>query len=272
MSSTTKGILFGLAIALALAAAASAQEAVEFQQLVRKAPFIFYGTVRKTGAANLDAVPASPSNAVVRVDRVLSAPPAIGNFTGRDITVSLLKAESPKNGERAVFFTTGWIYGKTLAVREVSHLADPDADVKAIGARLSEAQRLNREEDLAALLARAEVVVLGTVIRIEPADREKTRLPLTEHDPELARAFVRVETVLKGKLPAEGIVSFLVARSRDVMWERSPKPKEGQTAIWILARDEKKGLKLEAITAFDPRDVQPPSSLDLIRKLLGTQR
>jgi hypothetical protein len=270
MSSTTKGILFGLAIAIAVAA--SAQEPVEFQQLVRKSPFIFYGTVRKTGATNMDAVPASPSNAVVRLDRVLYASPTFGNFTGRDITVALLKAESPKNGERAVFFTTGWIYGRTLAVREVSHLADTDADVEAIGARVNEAQRLNREEDLAALLARAEVVVLGTVIRIEPIDREKTRLPLTEHDPELARAFVRVETVLKGKVPPDGVVSFLFAQSRDVMWERSPKPKEGQTAIWILARDEKKGLKVDAVTAFDPRDVQPPSSLDLIRKLLRTQR
>src|SRR4051812_20383476 len=179
MSSTTKGILFGLVIAIAVAA--RAQDPVELQQLVRKSPFIFYGTVRKTGAANVDAVPASPSNAIVRLDRVLAAPPSLGNFTGRDITVALLKAESPKNGERAVFFTTGWIYGRTLAVREVSHLAGID-DVESIGARVNEAQRLNREEDLAALLARAEIVVRGTVILIEPVDREKTRLPLTEHD------------------------------------------------------------------------------------------
>jgi hypothetical protein len=157
-------------------------------------------------------------------------------------------------------------------VREVSHLAGTDAAVEAIAARVTEAQSLNREEDLAALLARAEVVVLGTVIRTEPVEREKTRLPLTEHDPELARAFVRVETVLKGNVPPDGVISFLFARSRDVMWERSPKPKEGQTAIWIVARDEKKGLQLDAVTAIDPRDVQPPSALDLIRKLLRTQR
>jgi hypothetical protein len=56
------------------------------------------------------------------------------------------------------------------------------------------------------------------------------------------------------------------------MWERSPKPKEGQTAIWILVRDEKKGLKLDALTAFDARDVQPPAALDLVRRLLATQR
>lgn len=257
---------------LVIAVTAGAQERLDFPRLVRQSPFIFQGTVRRTGEANLEGVPSSAANAVVRVDRVIAAPPALGNFTGREITVALRQAASPKNGERAVFFTAGWIYGRTLAVREVLHLAGSNDDAQRIGAQVAEAQRGNEDRDLAALLARAELVVLGTVVRIEPLTRKETRMPLTEHDPELARAFVRVETVLKGTVPRDGVVSFLVARSRDVLWERSPKPKEGQTSIWILARDEKRGLKLESVTAFDPRDVQPPSARDLVRRLLATQR
>jgi hypothetical protein len=268
MSFTMKRILFCLAIAVT----ASAQDRLDFQELVRQSPFIFQGTVRRTGSANLEGVPHSPANAVVRVERVIAAPPKLGDFTGREITVALRQAESPKNGERAVFFTAGWIYGRTLAVREVSHVAGSNDDAERVGAQVAEAKRANAEQDLAALLARGELVVLGTVVRIEPLTREETRMPLTEHDPELARAFVRVQTVLKGRVPRDGIVSFLFARSRDVMWERSPKPKEGQTAIWILVRDEKKGLKLDALTAFDARDVQPPAALDLVRRLLATQR
>jgi hypothetical protein len=266
MSSTTKRILLFLAIATA----AGAQERLDVQQLVRQSPFIFQGTVRRTGAANADGVPASPANAVVRVDRVIAQPPTLGDFTGRDITVALRQAASPKDGERAVFFTSGWIYGRTLAVREVSHLTDVDAE--RVQLQVAEAQRANREQDLANLLARAEIVVLGTIVRTEPLTREEARQPVTEHDPELTRAFVKVETVLKGKVPRDRVVTFLFARSRDVMWERSPKPKEGQTAIWILGRDEKRGLKLDAITLFDPRDVQPTSALDLVRRLLATQR
>lgn len=271
MSSTIKRILFCLAIALATAMTAGAQDRLDFQQLVRQSPFIFQGTVRRTGAANLDGVPPSPSNAVVWVDRVIAAPATLGDFTGREITVALRQAESPKKGESAVFFTAGWIYGRTLGVREVSHLAASDHDAE-IGAQVAEAQRANREQDLATLLARAELVVLGTVVRVEPLTREEARMPLTEHDPELARALVRVQTALKGNVPRDGIVSFLFARGRDVMWERSPKPKEGQTAIWILVRDEKRGLKLDALTAFDTRDVEPPAALDLVRGLLANQR
>lgn len=272
MMPTTKRILFCLVIVINIAMTAGAQERLSFQQLVRQSPFIFQGTVRRTGAANVDGVPPSPANAVVRVDRVLAVPQSLGDFTGREITVALQQAGSPKNGERAIFFTAGWIYGRTLAVREVSHLAGANEDAERIGRQVAEAQRANQEQDLAALLARAEIVVLGTIVRIEPLTREETRQPLTEHDPELARAFVRVQTVLKGNVPRDGIVSFLFARSRDVMWERSPKPKEGQTAIWILARDEKPGLKLDALTLFDPRDVQPPAALDLIRRLLANPR
>jgi hypothetical protein len=256
-------------IALPLAAQTNVDE---LQRVLRQSPFVFLGTVRQSGVTNMEGVPPSPSNAVIRVERVLLAPERLGDFTGRDITVALLKAGSPGVGQRTVFFTSGWIYGRTLAVREVSHDDSAERDTDALRSAIGEAQRRNREQDLAALLAKAEVVVAGTVVRIEPVPREKFRLPLTEHDPQLRLAVVKVEAALKGNIPRNGLVPFLFANSGDVLWLQSPKLKEGERAVWILSRHEKRGLELDAITAFDPRDVQPPSELDLIRRLLSNQR
>ena len=243
----------------------------ELQKLVRESRFVFQGTVRKLGAANMAGIPASPTNAVVTVDQVIVAPEQLGDFTGREITVALLRSDSLEPGQRAVFFTFGWIYGETLAVREVGHL-DARQDLGALREQIADARRRNDEQDLAARLARAELVVAGRLVRIEPVPRQETHLPITEHDPDLRRAFVRVETVLKGQAPPNGLVSFLFANSRDVLWDRSPKPKVGQDAIWILSRNERKGLQLEALTAFDPLDVQPRDRQEVLYRLLQNPR
>lgn len=234
---------------------------------VRESRFVFQGTVRKLGAANMAAIPASPANAVVNVDQVIVAPEKLGDFTGREITVALLRAESLEAGQRAVFFTVGWIYGETLAVREVGHL-DARQDLGALREQIADARRRNDEQDLAGRLAHAELVVVGRLVRIVPVRQEETHLPVTEHDPDLRRALVRVETMLKGQAPPNGLVSFLFANSRDVLWDRSPKPKVGQNAVWILSRDERKGLKLDALTAFDPLDVQPRERQEVLYRLL----
>jgi hypothetical protein len=261
-------VLFGLFIG-ASRLNAQPTNTSDLQGLARQSRFIFQGTVRQSGA-NMAAVPPSPANAVVHVERVLAAPRQLGDFTGRDITVLLAKSESPKVGQSAVFFTNGWIYGKTLAVREVVHIDSAGQNIDAFRSSIVDAQRANEEQDLARLLASAETVVAGLVVKIAPLPRQEFRLPITEHDPELWQAVVQVEKPLKGQTSTDRTVSFLFANSRDVMWERSPKVKEGQDAVWILRRDEKNGLKLGALTVFDPNDVQPRSRLDLIGRLLGS--
>jgi hypothetical protein len=243
----------------------------DLQNLVEESRFIFQGTVRKLGAANMAAVPASPANAVVTVDQVITAPEQLGDFTGREITVALLRPDSLKPGQQAVFFTYGWIYGQTLAVREVGHL-DARQNLGALREQIADARRRNDEQGLADRLARAELVVVGRLVRIAPVRREETHLPITEHDPDLRRAVVQVETVLKGQAPPNHLVSFLFANSRDVLWDRSPKPKVYQEAVWILSRNEKKGLQLEALTAFDRRDIQPRDRQELLGRLLKNQR
>jgi hypothetical protein len=100
--------------------------------------------------------------------------------------------------------------------------------------------------------------------------RQEHRLPISEHDPDLHRATLEVRSILK-ESPRDNKVTFLFANSRDVQWDNSPKLKEGQEGVWILHVNEKDGLRIADLTAFDPRDVQPPSQEERIRKLLGSR-
>ncbi|HEY3491903.1 MAG TPA: hypothetical protein VGK43_03060, partial [Solirubrobacterales bacterium] len=202
------------------------------------------------------------------VDEVISAPASVGDPTGKEVTVALRRPGSVREGQQAVFFTAGWIYGTGLAVREVDRLDGRQASTD-LREQVADAQNRNEEADLALQLARAELVVAGRIVRIA---KEEIRMPATEHDPDLHRAFVQVEEVLKGQAPPQGQVSFLFAASRDVQWDRSPKLEPGQDGVWILLRNEKRGLPLEELTAFDPRDVQPRERTETVRRLLTSPK
>src|SRR2546423_9183152 len=111
-----------LAVALSLfcsTAPASAQGARA--ALVKQSDIIFIGTVTQVGAVAVPEVPASDRTIVVRVDQVLERPPAIALGTGDSVTVQTARPGSLKAGIQATFYTTGWIFGRGVAVREVGH-------------------------------------------------------------------------------------------------------------------------------------------------------
>src|SRR5437870_3694243 len=85
----------------------------------QQATFTFEGTVQRVGASTMAAVPASNRTLVVRVDRVLQAPAGMSGLEGQEITVQLQSRNTLKAQDRAVFYTVGWLYGESLAVREV---------------------------------------------------------------------------------------------------------------------------------------------------------
>jgi hypothetical protein len=239
---------------------------LDLRQAVRNSQLIFRGTIKRLGAAAMAGVPVSASTAVVSVDEVISAPAPVGGLTGREITVAL--RQPMREGRQAVFFATGWIYGTGLAVREVDRLEGGQTTAELRKA-VADAARRNEEADLAERLARAELVVVGRVVRTVDVSREGRR-PRSEHDPGLFRALLQAETVLKGAASPGGELSFLFANSRDVAWRRAPKPQEGQTGVWILFRDERPGLRVDGLTAFDPRDVQPLERAGTVRRLLAS--
>src|SRR5207247_6585776 len=90
-------------------------------------------------AVAVPEVPASDRTVVVRVDQVLEKPAAVALSTGDSVTVLTERRGSPKPGTQATFYTTGWIFGRGVAVREIGNepgrTAVVAADQQEAGAR-----------------------------------------------------------------------------------------------------------------------------------------
>src|SRR5256884_5313547 len=108
-----------LAVALSFPGAAVAQ--MRRAPLGKKSDIIFIGTVTQVGAVAVPEVPPSDRTVVVRVDQVLEKPAPVALTAGDSVTVETARAGSLKAGIQATFYTTGWIFGRGVAVREVGH-------------------------------------------------------------------------------------------------------------------------------------------------------
>jgi hypothetical protein len=242
--------------------------AAQVDKLLADSRFVFRGTVTKAGGTTMpDSVPASEGTAVVRIDEVLVAPDTLGDFSGREVTVLLLKRGSVKTGESAVFYTNGAVYGRSLAVREVGRMRAEGAGFAALREQVSEAKQRAADLSLARRLEQADVVVSGTVTLIREPRAAQGTTRVTEHDPGWREAVVRVGTLLKGASAQQGEVTVLFPTSTDVMWYRAPRFTKGQQGVFILRREVKPELRLEGLTALDPLDFQPVQQLERIRRL-----
>lgn len=240
---------------------------------VGRSSFVFAGTVTSPGQSSLRALPAKSGLAVVRLDRGLLVNPVLGKLDGRPITVQLGQGGAGtgavRTGERLIFFTTAWVHGEEIAVRELARLpaeTKTEEEVARVVASLP-------ERHLAARIATAVLIVHGIVTEIAPA----TGAPRTasEHDPGWMRALIEVHEALKGK--AEGAAGrarrqtavLLFPGSRDLAFRNVPRPTERQDAVFLLHQPSP-GLPAGAHIAPDPADIQPTSALSSIRQLLGT--
>ena len=110
-------------VVMALLAASADDPPEGLAEKVRKASFVFKGTVIQTGASNVHPVEKSGATVVVKIDQVLKSPKMLKGFAGREVTVIFGQAHGAaaiKNGQTAIFFTEGAVYGEKLAVREVA--------------------------------------------------------------------------------------------------------------------------------------------------------
>src|SRR2546428_9930887 len=158
-----------LAVALSLPGSAGAAQ-MSRATLVKQSDIIFIGTVTRVGAVAVPEVPASPRTVVVRVDQVLEKPSAVALATGDSVTVETGRPGSLKVGTQATFYTTGWIFGRGVAVREVGH--EPGrSPVVAAGERdaVARARRGGDDADLNDHLLGAGLAVAGRVGQGRPA-------------------------------------------------------------------------------------------------------
>jgi hypothetical protein len=238
--------------------------------LVARAQYVFRGVIVKLGASNLGTVPLEENMVIIRVEEVVLAPPSLGDLTGSEITVYLTSTEGLRKGQHLSLAASSWHYGKKIGVVEEARFAENVGQVREafLGARL----RLN-DKLLEARVGRAELIVGGRVLSTTPAERDHAEGEGDE--PEWWEADVRVETVHKGRPPAEHVtVWFPIGGERE--WDEAPKFFPGQEGVWLLSHGPigehrdivVKRKRREPFTALDPLDFHAVADRDRIDALV----
>jgi hypothetical protein len=248
-----------LLLIAAVSSPAYAQPETSFVDLVRRSGFIFQGTVKAIGESTPGIV-REPNSAIVSVDRVLESQPPAGNKTGRDVTVRLRGPSEVRSGQTATFFTFVYAGGQSLGVEAVGML--PAEDPRSLEDRIRAARQAIADEALTRRLQSAALVVVGTVTAVTPGPRN----PESEHDPLWSRATIRITTAVKGRASGPVVVNF--ATNFDYLWALAPKPKIGDTGIFLLQPDPEKKYRISGFFLLDPLDQLPASELERVRRLL----
>jgi hypothetical protein len=243
------------------------------QEWMQQSQWVIRGTVSKTGAANLKAVPVSANVAVVKVEEILHGPAQFADQRGREITLLTNSPQGLTAGKGAVFFTRSWLYGESLAVVEVGRLEE--GDQKTVQDDITAAHQNIADRQLGDRIAKASLIIAGKVVATKPHRPSDQRRIETEHDPDWWEAAIDVQSVLKGASQDKRVM-ILFANSMDELWIDSPKCKPEQEGIWILQKDQKeKGwpvLRVPGLTALDPLDFQPLEQLERVRRLINERR
>jgi len=259
-----------LAVALSLPGSAGVAQ-MSRATLVKRSDIIFIGTVTQVGAVAVPEVPASPRTVVVRVDQVLEKPSAVALAPGDSVTVETGRPGSLKAGTQATFYTTGWIFGRGVAVREVGH--EPGRSPVVAADERDAVARARRDVNDADLM-----VVAGRVEEVRPAElaaapaRPKR---ISEHDPDWQEAIIQVEDGIKGAQAGERVVVRFPG-SPDVAWVGTPKFAVGQEGTFLLHKDSTTGSPLTMIagrsvpayTALHKVDVLSKQDATRVRALI----
>lgn len=261
---------------------ASAIDGSAVREWAAQSGLVFSGTVQRENDATMTVVPPDAGTAVVRVDRVLKAPPVLTGLVGTELTLLPAAGSSVTVGQRSVFFTRAWLYGDSLAVVEVGRIEHTDdqvtgrldAEMDEVSGLIDEADRGAADEQVTERLRRADVVVTGRVRETHPLQREQPG-PASEHDPEWWEATLEVSSTDKGQPPGEQL-TVLFPSSTDEFWMDSPKLAPGMEAVFVLQQNQtEKGFpvhRVTGLTALHPLDVHPTESLPRVRALLGQIR
>lgn len=229
-------------------------------RLSRQSRFVFTGTVEREGSSSLALLPGTRMTAVVRIERIHHAAPALRNQTGQEVTILFAEGATPVVAhQRSVFFTNPVLYGETLGVREIGHIEAPN-DLEALHDLVARMNEEGRDNEVRRHLASADAVVFGRVIGRRPAD--PSAVPASEHDPQWHIATIRVIRSLKGDL--DGEIDVRYPSSRDIRWYRVPKPEEGQEGVFVLHRDGQRAGDVE-LALVDPDDLLPVGEEELER-------
>jgi hypothetical protein len=224
------------------------------EQLARSS-LAFVGTVQSLGQSPEPGIAVDDRTALVEVEQALRAPEQVDLSPGSAVVVQLSPDLDPlEDGDRATFFANPLVYGNVLVVSEV----DRDADAPRAG-RVSARRAVEElEEDAVREHAEsADAVVRGHVIGLRAAASD----PRREHDPHWWVATLDVDLVARGDAD-EGELAVLYANSLDRRWRDWPKPKAGQSGMWILHTTEGDAEQWARFQLMHPEDLQPSVTID----------
>lgn len=239
------------------------------KDLIRRTPFSFVGTIEHIGAATSGDLPINDRTAVVRVERVLHAPPLFHGLEGQRVTVQLAPdADLPAIGDQLAIFAEGLAFGETVAVAEVARLpvdavvphltAAADAGDERAFATIEQELRTDALREHA---EGADALVVGTVVGLEQAATPSH----SEHDPMWWRALIEVRQVIRGPVE-QGQLGVLYPNSIDIQWRRVPKPKASQDGVWILHATDGERAALGPYQLLHEEDRQ---QIDALREITG---
>jgi len=242
--------------------------------LAARSAFVFIGNVVKARAATMDDLVAD-NTAIVRVERVLTAPDMFLAMAGQDVTVRTAAAGELKRAQRRTFFANGWVFGASLAVDAVG--AVDETDLSVLTPLLRSAKHGTEDDVLRARLQSAVIGVVGTVTNVERSTADPG--PISEHNPVWHEATIQVDEVIKGNARTKQ-TKVLFPQSDDARWHNVAKYSAGQQGIFMLQRgnqQDPRGIapKLLAavpagasvLTTLHPADYLPLSELERVRAL-----
>ena len=251
--------------------------------LISQARFVFQGTVKNLRASTLKAVPATSRTIVTRIDRVIQSPETLSGYAGHDVTVQLAPGERVRPGQTLIFYTTGWIFGDSLAVQSLGHEEATTTKVAAVAAHPEDPVRSLHAHEAMTQASRADLIVTGRVSSVRvPAAEVQARAKATggtterisEHAPIWQEAVIKVDGTHKGRERRKQVVVRFPS-STDVRWYHAPKFQAGQEGVFLLHKQQISAVKAKAAsltalkpeeyTALNPGDFQPLDQLPQIR-------
>lgn len=221
------------------------------------AKFIFRATIEKIGEATLPEISNTSNCIVAKVNEVILAPADFADWTGKSITISVEEPGKKKPGLEQVFYTNGWLYGKSIAVIEIESSDSREVTSQQVLKKV----QAGKDKKVRERLKRTELVVTGRILDVKEAEVQGKD---SEHDPLWKTAIIQIDTLLKGRTNKHE-VAFRFASSYDIMWSDSPKFKVGGTGIWLLRT---KADQDKVYTITDPEDYFPIESIEYIHSLL----
>jgi hypothetical protein len=248
-------------------------------QAARTAPFVFFATVRRPGGSQVEMLESDEyPTAIVRVDEVISAPEAVGDITGRNVTVRLSDSRKLRRGSRHLFLATSLQFGEEIVVAELGRVPHRRQVEQRLRRAVLDEKLGQFDEAMEERLRLAVTIVYGVVQRVEPVTPDAAGPPETlgEAAPGFRAAVLKVWRTLKGRPDEEPRVVFPFPRTQK--WSEVPLFVEGEEGVWILQATRGQTLGAGKVkvpdvpngfTALDPLDFHTPGLLGRIEVLLA---